>query len=301
VPLTGKIITHPAEQYGMKFFPVLFSLLLMVLLSTIPVLGDNGPVNLSFSSLQEKGGYISGDLIITPLIKDGDNDGYITLWLNSQAGVCEAARLLSWKHITLGNDTRTIPVLAAVPNGITSGACQVKAIYGPGKLIPVSCDKGPSVTTSLTITAPGDGSHDMAGTLVSDHTGSGPDYRIDAIDGIDTTNRVAPGSTLLAEVTISNAGASDTSGEPVEVHAYLGSDELVPENAVIEPMKAGESQKVSLSYLVPVSTAQQGYPFFLIIDPQGEHGDADAKTNLKRTSGKMSVHIEDPGVGCGCK
>lgn len=286
----------------MKTFmvPGLLALLIFSLVFS-PVLAETGPVNLTISSVSEAGGYISADLQITPLVQ-GNNDGYITLWFNTPGGDCGEANLLSWKHLTLGNDTRTTALKAAVPVDVTPGSYEVTAIYGPGKSIPASCDKGASAKGVLTVSTPGQAGHDMAGSLSADSVNtSGPDYQIDAITGIDTAVRVAPSSDIQPGVTIRNAGSDDLSGKPVEVHAYLGGDELTPVSAIVSPMKAGEVRNESLSYTIPAAIPQQSYPFFLIIDPLGEHGPADPATNLKRTSGKMSVHVEDPGVGCGCK
>ncbi|MFH0966966.1 MAG: hypothetical protein V1862_04695, partial [Methanobacteriota archaeon] len=128
-----------------------------------------------------------------------------------------------------------------------------------------------------------------------------PDYRVDSIEGIDTALRVAPGATLQPTVRITNTGADDTTGQPVEVHAYLGSEELIPVQATVEPMKGGVTLTSGLSYLIPDTIPLRSFPFYLIIDPRGEHGAPDAATNLKRTGGQMSVRVVEPDLGCGCK
>ncbi len=282
----------------MYLVPVCVALIFVISL-IIPTLADTGPVNLTITSASEKDGYITTTLQVTPLIEG--TGGYLTLWFIPSSGDCKDARMLGWRHLAQGNDTRTISMEAAVPIEVTPGSYTVTARYGAGNTIPASCDSGASAPVALVISTPGQDGHDMTGRLTTTAgSGSGPQYQISAITGIDTAIRVAPSSTILPGVTIRNTGADDISGEPVEVHAYLGSDELTPVHAEISPLKAGEVRDETLSYVIPGYIPQQSYSFFLIIDPHGEHGPVDPATSLKRTGGKMSVNIEDPGVGCGC-
>lgn len=285
----------------MKSVQVCISLLFVCILApgVLAAAGD-GPASVGFDSLVEKDGYITGELTVTPLIT-GTTAGFVTLWLNTPGGDCEAARFLGWRHLTMGDEPVKFSVAAPVPLGMTTGTYEVRAVFGPGDLVPVSCDQGPSVVSPLVITTPGAIDRNMSGRL-ADAAGSGvPDYQIDAIAGIDTAVRVAPGEVIQPVLTIHNAGEDDSSGVPVEVHAYLGTDDLIPVTALVDPLKRGESRTVTLSFQIQDSMAQRGYPFFVILDPSGVHGIADAETNLKKTGGQMSVHIEDPGVDCGCK
>jgi hypothetical protein len=285
----------------MKFLVPGILALITLLCIISPALADNGPVSLSFSSAKEEGGYITADLAFTPLIADGKNDGYLSFWF-SPTGDCGEARPLGWQYIPLAQEAKQVSMKAAVPYSVIAGAYTITAIYGPGSLIPVACDKGPAAATTVTISTPGQGTHDMAGTLTGE-TGNttGPNYRIDSLTGVDTAIRVAPGAMIEPSVTITNTGSADESGVPVEVHAYLGSEELTPVKGVINPMKGGVSSTSSLSYMIPDTIPLHSYPFYLIVDPRGEHGAPDAATNLKRTGGQMSVRVEVPGVGCGCK
>lgn len=286
----------------MKAFLVSGFLALIILFCCIsPVPADDSPNSLSFSPAKEEGGFISAELTITPLSKGGETGGYLTFWLNPSQKDCSTSRLLSWQHIISGNDPERFLVKAPVPYGVIPGDYEIMVHYGTSSLIPGACDTGPAARNTVHISTPGQGTHDMAATLTADAgKGSGPDYRLESIAGIDTTVRMTPASTLGPSVTITNAGSDDESGQPVEVHAYLGSEELTPVKAIIEPMKAGESQKASLSYIIQDTIPQRSYPFFLIIDPRGVHGSADAATNLKRTGGQMSVHTEEEDIGCGC-
>ncbi|WP_319579401.1 hypothetical protein [uncultured Methanospirillum sp.] len=279
----------------MKYILVSGILALFCILFVTPTLAV--PVNLTLSGVSEQGGYITIDILLSP---GTGTDGYLTLWFNKPAGDCKDARLLSWKHLTGETKEGTVHMESAVPVDITPGTYEITALYGAGTSLPSSCDQGVSSKSPVTISTPGQAGHDMAGRLAGAGTGSGPQYKIDAISGIDTAIRVEPGSPIQPGVTIKNTGADDTSGEQVEVHAFLGGNELIPLHASIAPLKAGEVKDESLSFTIPGYIPQQGYPFFLIIDPRGDHGAVDSASNLKRTGGKMSVSIEDPGVGCGC-
>ena len=294
---------NPTEQYRMNTFLVPGFLALIILFAgVIPVTADNGPVNLSFSSASEEGGFITADVIATPLIKSGIPGGYLTFWLNPSPGDCSTSRLLSWQYLPPGNETANIRMKAPVPYGIIPVTYEIMVHYGSGNQVPAACDTGPADRTTLVISTPGQGSHDMAATLPgAEGKSSGPDYRLDSISGIDTTVRQTPSSSLTPTVTITNGGSDDTTGQPVEVHAYLGSEELIPVTATIEAMKAGESRTASLSYTIPGTIPQRSFPFFMIIDPRGVHGTADAATNLKRTGGQMTVHIVEKDLDCGCK
>ena len=142
----------------------------------------------------------------------------------------------------------------------------------------------------------------MSGGLESRaETGSGPRYRIDSLSGVDTTVRKAPGEMISPVLAVTNTGADDTSGLPVEVHAYLGNDELIPAGGTFGPLKSGESTTLSPVYTIPGSISLQSYPFFVILDPRGEHGPVSQESHLKRTPGQLSVRIVEPDIGCGCK
>jgi hypothetical protein len=285
----------------MKYLvPGMLALIMLVCMIS-PAGAANGPFNLSFSSVKEEGGYITADMSVTTLHENGENDGFLSFWFSPAGGDCANARPLGWQYLPLKQGALTIPMKAAVPYAVIAGTYTLTAVYKPGDVVPSACDTGPAAQTSVSITTPGQGTHDMAGTLTGDSGDSSkPDYRIDSVTGVDTAIRVAPGAKLDPSVTITNTGADDTSGKLVEVHAYLGSDELIPVKATIAPMKTGETGIYTLSYTVPGSIPLRSFPFYLIIDPRGEHGTADAATNLKRTSGQMSIRIEEPDIGCGC-
>jgi len=279
----------------MKYIMVPAILALICILFVTPTLAV--PVNLTISGASEQGGYISTDILFSP---GTGTDGYLTLWFNKPAGDCKDAMLLSWKRLSGETKEGAVHMESAVPVDVTPGTYEITALYGGGTSFPSSCDQGVSSKSPVTISTPAQAGHDMAGRLAASGAGSGPQYKIDALSGIDTAVRVEPGSTIQPAVTIKNTGADDTSGEPVEVHAFLGGNELIPVHAFIAPLKAGEVKDESLSFTIPGYIPQQGYSFFLIIDPRGDHGVVDSASNLKRTGGKMSVAIEDPGVGCGC-
>jgi len=296
IPGTGKIITIRTEQYLMKcIMPGILAFIMILFI--IPTVAMAGPVNLTISSASEEGGYITTDILLSP---GSGNEGYLTLWFNTPGGDCKDARLLSWKHLSSGTDAGSVHMESAVPVDVTPGTYEITATYGGGSSFPSSCDKGVSAMSPVSISTPGQAGHDMAGWLKNNTPESGAHYSIDVISGIDTAVRVEPGATIQPVVTVSNQGTDDTSGDQVEVHAFLGGNELIPVKAFIAPLKSGEVKEESLSFTVPGYIPQQGYPFFLIIDPRGDHGPVDSTSNLKRTGGKMSVSIEDPGVGCGC-
>ncbi|PWR70630.1 hypothetical protein [Methanospirillum lacunae] len=297
ISATGKIITRQNEEYRMKYVLVPGILVLICILFITPT--QAGPVNLSITGASEQGGYISTDILFSP--GTAGMDGYLTLWFNTPDGDCKNAKLLTWKTLSSGAEPGTVHMESAVPVDVTPGTYTISAIYGTGTSFPSSCDKGTSASSTVVVSTPGQAGHDMAGKLAASGASStGPKYAIDTISGIDTAVRVEPGSGIKPGVTIRNLGADDTSAGQVEVHAFLGGNELIPVDAVISPMKSGEAKEESLSFTVPGYIPQQSYPFFLIIDPRGDHGLVDPESNLKRTGGKMSVAIEDPGVGCGC-
>ncbi|MFH0967846.1 MAG: hypothetical protein V1862_09215, partial [Methanobacteriota archaeon] len=191
-------------------------LALIILHGTIfPALADTGPVNLTFSSAHEEGGYLTADLILVPSNTNGENIGFISFWFYPVEGDCAKARPLGWQHISLENETEQVSMKAAVPYAVIAGDYTITAIYGTGSLIPAACAKGPAAQTTVIVSTPGQGSHDMAGTLTAG-TGNAsvPDYRVDSIEGIDTALRVAPGATLQPTVRITNTGADDTTGQP---------------------------------------------------------------------------------------
>jgi hypothetical protein len=291
----------------MKGFLVpVFVALIILLTCTSAACAGTGPASLSIASVKENGGYIITEAMVTPSNKTDSEAGYLSYWLDAVPGDCSASRLLGWQYLPSSPGPVTEVMKGPVPYGVTPGNYGIRVVYREGTEVPGSCDKGVSAGMNVTLTLPGKGTHDMVATLEdSGGNAPGPDYRIDAISNIDTTVRVTPSSSLAPSVTVSNVGSGDLSGQPVEVHAYLGSEEMIPVKAVIDPMKAGESRTVSLSYTVPGSISLRSYPFFMIIDPRGVHGTADAATNLKRTGGQMVVRTEeeDPlaGHGCGCK
>lgn len=294
---TGKIITRQTEEYHMKYFLVPGILALICILFITPT--QAGPVNLSISGVSEQGGYITTDILFSP--GSAGLDGYLSLWFNTPDGDCKNAKLLTWKALSAGTEPGTVHLESAVPVDVTPGSYAISAIYGTGTSFPSSCDTGVSATSTLVVSTPGQAGHDMAGRpAASGASSTGPRYTIDTISGIDTAVRVEPGSGIKPGVTVKNLGSDDSSASKVEVHAFLGGNELIPVQALISPMKSSEAREESLSFTVPAYIPQQSYPFFLIIDPRGDHGLVDPASNLKRTGGKMSVAIEDPGVGCGC-
>lgn len=300
---TGKVITVRDEQYRMHHavVPVVPALIILFIFIT-PASAGTGPGNLSISSITEEGGYISTTLFTGGI---ADEEGYLACWLTPVAGDCSAAHLLGWQILPAGAGIDPITMQGPVPYGVIPGTYEVRVQYGTGKTIPDSCAKGIGAVSRVEISTPGKGLHDMAATLpVAEGTSAGPDYRIDALNGVDTANRMTPSSVISPVVTISNTGSDDTTAQPVEVHAFLGSEELIPVSATLEPLKGGETREAALSYRIPAIISQRSYPFFMIIDPRGVSGQADAATNLKRTGGQMMVRAEGTDAiaehGCGC-
>lgn len=301
--LTGKVITVRDEQYRMHhaLVPVVPALIILFIFIS-PACAGTGPGNLSISSSDEEGGYIH-----TTLTTGGvaDEAGYLACWLTPVPGDCSAAHLLAWQILPAGAGNDPITLKGPVPYGVIPGTYEVRVQYGMGKTIPDSCDKGTGAVSRVEISTPGKGLHDMAATLPAAERGiTGPDYRIDALSGVDTAVRMTPSSLISPVVTISNTGSDDPTGQPVEVHAYLGSEELIPVSATLGPLKGGETKETALSYRIPATISQRSYPFFLIIDPRGVTGPPDAATNLKRTGGQMMVRAEGSDAiaehGCGC-
>ncbi len=296
---TGKIFSLLAEEYRMMRIT---GSALLVLILLLPAWTAAAGVNLTASAAREEGGLIAADLMIRSP-EGGVPDGYLTWWLARPGDACDASRFLGWQAVSPSSGGR-YGLKAPVPTGIMPGEYLLIVLFGSGNSIPGACDRDTAAEAGFRISTAGS-VPDMASALTRP-TGNetGPDYRIVSVKNLDTTARRSPGSTISPGVTLSNRRGDDTSGLPVEIHAYLGSNELFPVQARTPPVKGGEDRSLTLSFRIPETLPLKSYPFFLIIDPRGDHGAADVDS-LKRTGGQMSIRTEeaDPlaGHGCNCR
>ncbi|HWQ67800.1 MAG TPA: hypothetical protein VN372_13150 [Methanospirillum sp.] len=281
----------------MRHIQIITGTLFILLLCQIfvPVQAEGGMYSLTMKDAWEKDGFISANLTLSVSGASPVQGGYLTLWLADTDDI-KKSRFLTFAYIPFTQSGRPVLLTAAVPRLIQPGSYTIIGLFSPGDRIPITCEPGVQAESPLMVNTPGTGVHDMAATLAGDLTAaSGPDYRIAELSGVETIKRVATGKKIEPVISVNNGGSPDTTGRPVEVHAYLGSEELIPVRGTIQPLQAGEAQVVKLLYLIPATTPLQSYPFFLIVDPRSEHGPADAKTNLIRAGGQMSVRIqEDP-------
>jgi hypothetical protein len=293
--LTTRLLASAAERYIMKQYRFMAGAILFCSLLILTVAGDSA----ASVSATESDGYI-----LTGLSLPGDTSirpGTLSYWLYPTGSDCRKAEFIGWRAIS-PDSTGEITMKTSVPEGVTAGTYQIRVMHnqGYGKVSP--CDNGAFAENSIRIQTPGKGGRDMSGSLSGGNTsGAGTWYRIESLSNIDTAVRVNPGETLSPVLTVTNTGADDTSSSPVEVHGYFGSHELVPTGATFEPLKSGESATVTPVFTIPEAIQLQGYPFFVILDPNGEHGQVSLDANLKRAPGQIGFNLEAPDIGCGCK
>jgi hypothetical protein len=276
-------------------------ILIILFVSIMSVWADQGSSGLVINSLKEEGGYIFADLTVTPLMKIDDKGGFLSLWFYPSGTDCTTARLLGWRHISRHDEGTQVIMKSPVPATIIAGTYSVSAHYNAGISFPSACDSKVSATSTLSVTTPGKAGLDMTSILSETTEREGPLYQIESISGVDTTIRREPGETLSPTITVKNTGSDDNALDLVEVHAFLGSETLIPISGFVKPLKSGETETVNLVYQVPGTIPLQSYPFFMIIDPFGVHSPAGAPDSLKKTGGKMTIRTVEPDLDCGCK
>jgi hypothetical protein len=301
--LTTKIIMVQTELYRMKRYltTIIAGIILLWCITQVYAeSGISGNAELSFTSATEEGGFISTELALPSHLQQEDTSGILSYWLYPSGNDCKTARLLGWQQTS--ESAGKIAMKAAVPYAVIPGTYTLGAQFKPGNSLPLACDTGTSAQTTVGIVTPGQAGRDMSAALSGGtEARNGASYQIDSISGVDTAIRKAPGETVTPTLKITNTGSDDTSGLPVEVHAYLGTEELIPADGMIASLQAGNSQTVGLTYTIPDTIPLRSYPFFVIVDPRGSHGPVDPDKNLKRTGGQMTVRVVEPDTGAGCE
>lgn len=80
---------------------------------------------------------------------------------------------------------------------------------------------------------------------------TGPDYQITKISLPVQISWIEPGTYIVPNISVRNAGADDTNTQPVQIQAFLGKYQLISKNNMISSFKAGEERIVSPNYLIP--------------------------------------------------
>lgn len=282
-----------AEGYGMLRSWIIVGVIFLCCVSSLHA--EESPASVSAA---ENGGYIQITLVLPNSTES--TVGTVSYWLLPPGSDCSTAQLLGWQTVLSTDKEATLK--AAVPSEVIPGTYQIFTQYNQRDQKISACDLRPIARTNISFGSIGKEGTDMSGALSGRNaSGSEPVYRIDSMTGIDTLVRISPGDTLSPVLTITNTGANDTSALPIEVHGFLGSHELIPSGATFKPLNSGESTTITPVFSIPDTITPVGYPFFVILDPRGEHGQVSKNGNLKRAIGQIGFKLEAPDIGCNCK
>lgn len=270
-------------------------LLLIIFLLSIPGYGIADDSS-GFTIEIQDGAIIS--TIERSLLPVFSSDSDILALYAGQGLDCAGARLIGWTSVP-GNtdDLDKVRIISPLPEYMKSGDHSFSLVLF-SKHVQDPCKNRVSGPVTITITGEVNNSN-----LPADHSppSNGPVFEILMVDLPVMESTTAPGGTIHPKITLVNMGEDDPDEKGVEIAGYLKNTQLIPVTAKIPSIKAGDTAKGTLSYLIPDSLEYGVYTLSLVVDPNNLITTQSKDTRSKKAGGMVSIVSPEDDSFIGCK